>query len=91
MWLILILLITGAVSGFLLTGVKNFNKISEKVSSYAIFLLLFFMGLNVGSNSEIMNNFAKLGIKALIISLFTVGGSIFIAWLTWIFIFKNEK
>ena len=91
MWLILLLLIIGAGSGFFLSGIKNFNKISEKISSYAIFILLFFMGLSVGGNKEIMNNFADLGIKALIISLFAVGGSVFIAWLTWLFIFRNEK
>ena len=91
MWPILILLILGVIVGFFFSGIKNFNKISEKISSYAIFILLFVMGLSVGANKEIMNNFADLGIKALIISLFAVGGSVFIAWLTWIFIFKNEK
>ncbi len=81
----------GTLTGFFLMNRKNFNRISEKASTYAVFVLLFFMGLNVGTNSEIMQNFADLGIKALLISLFAVGGSVLLSWLTWIFLFKNEK
>lgn len=81
MWLILSFLIFGGIAGFLLREIKDFNNYSEKITSYLIYFLLFFMGMNVGINPGIMQNIDKLGFEALVIALFTITGSILLAFL----------
>ena len=91
MWTIIILMIIGGLTGFLLSAKKRFNPFSESATNYIIYLLLFFMGLSVGTNREIMSNIQNLGFQALIISLFAIAGSIFVARFVFKIFFKNER
>ena len=91
MWLILILLIAGTLTGILMAGRKKFNFFSEKITGLAIYILLFFMGLSVGSNPEIMRNLSEIGLQSLIIAAFAVAGSIILSGLSYYFFFRNEK
>jgi len=92
MWIILILLLLSTLAGYALNRIKGFNKVTDKVSMYIIYLLLFFMGLSVGTKPEIMKNLANIGFDALIIALFAIAGSVFMAYLLYRFIqSKNEK
>ena len=79
MWLILILLMAGSIAGYLLTKIKFVNPVSEKITGIIIYILLFFMGLSVGTSEEIMHNLDTLGLQALLISVFSILGSIFLA------------
>ncbi len=92
MWIILILLLAGTLAGFAFSGSKKVFSITDKATLYIIYALLFFMGLSVGSKPEIMKNLTEIGIKALMISLFAIAGSVFTAFFLYRFIFrKNEK
>ena len=84
-------MLTGGLIGFLLSGKKGFNVFAEKATSYIIYILLFFMGLSVGTNKEIMNNIHNIGLQALIISLFAIGGSVILALFVFKIFFKDEK
>ena len=84
-------MVIGGFTGFLLSGKKRFNPFTERATNYIIYLLLFFMGLSVGTNREIMSNIQNLGFQALIISLFAIAGSIIIARIVFKIFFKNEK
>lgn len=81
MWLIISFILIGGLSGYLLRNIKHFSFYSEKIASGLIYVLLFFMGMSVGINPEIMQNLHHLGLKALIICLFTISGSILLALL----------
>jgi len=81
----------GIGAGILLSGIKNFNIISEKATSYIIYLLLFFMGLGVGTNREIMANIRSIGLQSLVITLFSILGSVLLASLVFKIFFKNES
>lgn len=91
MYIILILLILSTVCGYVLSGIKNFNRITDKTTLYIIYLLLFFMGLAVGSNPEVMENLPGTVRKALLISLFTITGSILVSWIFYRLIFKKHE
>ena len=70
------ILILGAYIGFK-------DKISEKMKSQlnniqniCLLFLLFIMGIKIGIDENVINNFFSLGFKAVIMSIFTVGFSI---------------
>ncbi len=84
-------MLSGGLTGFLLSGKKRFHAFTEKATTYIIYILLFFMGLSVGTNKEIMTNIQNLGFQALIISLFAIMGSIVLAKIVFKIFFKNEK
>jgi uncharacterized membrane protein YbjE (DUF340 family) len=91
MWIIIISLVAGGVAGYLFRKIKRFNYITEKTTSWLIYILLFFMGLSVGVNPEIMNNLKNLGFTALIIAVFTICGSVLFAFLSEKFILRKKK
>jgi len=90
MWVILILLFAGTLSGYAFSRVKGFNKITDKASIYIIYALLFFMGLSVGTRPEVMKNLAEIGFDALLIALFAIAGSLFTAFLLYRFYFSKK-
>ncbi len=83
--------------GFMLIGVligflsrkKSFKNIS-KIITALIWLLLFLLGLEVGSNSQIVFGLPVIGVEALIITAAAVIGSAVAAFLLWKRIAKNH-
>lgn len=83
--------------GFMLLGVligflsrkKSFKNIS-KIITTLIWLLLFILGLEVGSNSQIVSGLPVIGVEALIITAGAVIGSAFVAFLLWKRIVKDH-
>ena len=70
------ILILGAYIGFK-------DKISEKLKSQlnniqniCLLFLLFIMGIKIGIDENVINSFFYIGLKAFIMSIFTVGFSI---------------
>lgn len=53
----------------------------------AIWILLFFLGMAVGSNEEILKNLPVIGGQALLLSIGGVGGSVVLAWVVYKFFF----
>ncbi|OPX28519.1 MAG: hypothetical protein B1H06_03125 [Candidatus Cloacimonas sp. 4484_143] len=93
MIVVLLFLTAGIISGYFLKDHTNIIKISDKLLSWSIYLLLFLLGISVGSNQEIISNFDKIGFQAIILSIAGVIGSIVIAFFVYKFFFlpKNEK
>jgi uncharacterized membrane protein YbjE (DUF340 family) len=50
---------------------------------WAIYLLLFLLGIAIGTNEVIVKNLPTLGLKALLISMGGVLGSVLLAWLAY--------
>lgn len=70
------ILILGAYIGFK-------DKISEKlkgqlnnIQTICLLFLLFIMGIKIGIDENVINSFLSIGLKAFIMSIFTVGFSI---------------
>lgn len=52
-----------------------------KLSTLAIILLLFFMGVTIGANKNVMTNLPSLGLQALLMASATVVGSTVAVWI----------
>ena len=91
MWLILIFLVAGTLGGLMLRKVRRFSSSTDKISTWLIYILLFIMGLLVGSDNEIMDHIGAIGTQAITIALFAVFGSILLSGITYKLFFKNEK
>lgn len=88
MFVVIGIMMFGIAAGYLLRGVELFQKIGKTIS-YTIFLLLFLLGVSVGSNDAIIKNLYNLGWQALIIAAAGTLGSVIAAWCVYRFFFKG--
>lgn len=79
----------GVGLGYLLRKATWLNYLSKSIT-YTIWFLLFFFGLQVGSNELVVNSLDTLGLKALVIAIAGCLGSSAAAWLVWKSVFKGE-
>ena len=72
-------------------GLRNWAILqkTEKTISITIFLLLFLLGISVGSNELIINNLAAFGWQAAILAFSATCGSILASWMVLKFFFKK--
>ena len=75
--------------GFLLRK-KQYPGIHLLITAL-IWVLLFLLGIEVGSNRQIVEGLATLGIEAFTITFATVVGSCICAWILWKWLYHNEK
>ena len=66
MLIVIGLMVSGILLGYLFRE-RNL-KFVQKLITWAIFILLFLLGLSVGVNDQIMNNLDTIGIDALCIT-----------------------
>ncbi|MFA5032097.1 MAG: LysO family transporter [bacterium] len=91
MLIIIILLLSGILFGFLLRGKKGLITFADKLTNWTIYLLLLLLGIAIGSNDKIINNIGDIGINAIIIALGTVIGSILVSYIVYFLYFKKAK
>ena len=66
----------GIVLGRLLRSRQQVIKAADRFTMWAVFLLLFVLGVSVGVNQQVLANIGSLGLKAGVLSLGAVVGSI---------------
>jgi uncharacterized membrane protein YbjE (DUF340 family) len=81
MAIILILMLTGIIVGLVLGKYPIIPKINEKLLNMAIYILLLFLGIAVGSNEKIINNLFTIGLQALVIAIGAIAGSVVVCWM----------
>jgi len=81
----------GIIFGYLIRGELSLIKINDKLIMWAIYLLLFVLGIAIGTNETIMKSLPTLGLKALAITLGGIFGSVLLAWVTYRVFFKNKE
>jgi uncharacterized membrane protein YbjE (DUF340 family) len=91
MIIILVLLSLGIVLGRILRNKPPSLKLIDRITMGSIYLLLFLLGIGIGSNKEIVSNLSNLGITALIITAFALAGSILLSILVSRIFFRNSK
>lgn len=67
----------------------RFTHIS-RITIFFIWVLLFVLGVEVGSNPNIINSLHTLGIEALFIAVMSTMGSVIAAMLLWKSVKKNR-
>ena len=88
---VVIIMISGILVGYLIRSFEKLVKVNDKLTTWAIYALLFLMGIGIGANKVIMNSLHTLGFKALIISIGGIAGSILLGWLTYRVFFKKTE
>lgn len=90
MFTVIGIMFSGIAIGYLFRKVEILQKIGKPVS-YTIFLLLFLLGISVGSNKDIVNNLSTLGWQAFLIAFASTLGSVLAAWCVYHFFFKERS
>jgi uncharacterized membrane protein YbjE (DUF340 family) len=89
---VIIIMTSGMVAGYFLRNIKSVSKPVGIVITWAIYLLLFFLGISVGTNDTIIANIGKIGFQALLLTIGAVTGSILLSWFTYkLFFSKHEE
>ncbi len=83
-------MLAGVLIGHFLRNGKRVEKI-EKSTSITIFVLLFVLGLSVGSNNVIIDNLGRFGWQAAVIAILGMGGSIIAARIVFQLFFKKGE
>ena len=81
MVIVIALLVAGIFTGYLLRNRKQFIKLSSRLTDAAIFLLLFFLGVSVGMNEQVVSNFRNIGLQAFLLTLLATFFSVMVTWL----------
>lgn len=89
MFIVIAFMILGTVVGYIFRE-KRLGNIS-KIITVIIWMLLFLLGIEVGTNPDIIAGLATIGIEALIITIAAVLGSAIMALLLWRYIKKSKK
>ncbi|MBE9466891.1 MAG: LysO family transporter [Bacteroidetes bacterium] len=91
MIIVLSVMVAGIILGALLNDKKKLISIIDKFTNWAIYALLFLLGISVGLNKTIINHLDSIGVKALIITIGAVLGSITTALIVYKIFFKKSK
>ncbi|SRR6056297_1862983 len=87
---VVLIMTAGILVGYLLRSKKRLILGSEKMTIWAIYLLLFLLGVAIGSDERIVQNLPKLGWEAFLLTIGGVAGSIILASLTYRFFFNHQ-
>ena len=85
------LMVLGMVLGYCIRNKSSLLKKLDRWITYTIYVLLFVLGMTVGKNEVIIQNIHLIGVKALIITLSAVAGSVFVCWFVFLFFFRSRK
>lgn len=89
MFTIIGLMLTGMLLGYLLHK-RDLQKI-HRLITVLIWLLLFILGIEVGSNEQIIRGLHTIGLEALILTLGGTLGSVVAAWALWRLLYPKER
>lgn len=87
---IILIILAGIITGYILRNV-SFIKYIGTALSVIIVLLLFFLGVSVGANEQVVNNFVFIGLDAFILTVGGLLGSILCAWWAYFKFFKKKS
>ena len=88
MLIVVSLMLCGIAVGYMLRN-KNMRIVS-RIITVLIWLLLFLLGIEVGSNPRIVMGMQTLGIEALLLTIGGAVGTTLCAWLLWIYVSRKE-
>ncbi len=89
MFTVILIMFAGIILGASLRKyrIKHINRLI----TILIWMLLFILGVEAGSNKDIINGLLTLSLEAVIITIATVLGSCIAAWSLWYVLYKRKK
>jgi len=79
----------GILMGFLLKKEDRFVLWTDRITTVAIYLLLFLLGVSVGIDHEIMNNIFMYGYRSLVLCLGAIAGSVVCSYFVYASLFNK--
>ena len=90
MFNVVLMTLCGGLIGYLLRNVRALQRVNSTIS-FTICLMLFTLGLSVGSDHALVANLWKFGAEALLISSMSMLGSMLAVWLLYKYVFSKSK
>ena len=87
---VMIVMLSGVLIGYILRNIRAIPALVSKINIYIIFLLVFVMGLSVGSTPQVIQGLGTLGLLGIAISVVSIAGSVFLSWIVYRHLFKKE-
>lgn len=81
-------MLSGMAVGFLLR--KRRLRIVPHAVTVLIWLLLFFLGVEVGENPQVINGITSLGLEALWLSIAGLAGTVAFSWALWHWVSRKK-
>ena len=91
MFEVLTIMTIGIIFGFKIKNRTEMVKVIDPMIKIAIYLLLFLLGISVGTNETVIKNIDTLGAQALSLTFGGVTGSVVLSFFTYNFFFKTKK
>lgn len=96
MFIVILFILLGIVLGYTLrtrlaSKVGVISALNGRFTTWLIWLLLFMLGLEVGSNRELIAALPTLGVEAMVLSVSATLGSCVLAWALWKSMKGGEK
>ena len=83
------IMLSGMAVGFLLR--KRRLRLVPHAVTVLIWLLLFLLGIEVGSNPQVINGITSLGLEALWLSVAGMAGTLVFSWALWKWVSAKKK
>lgn len=83
------IILSGMAVGFLLR--KRQLRVVPHMVTVLIWLLLFFLGVEVGENPQVIEGITSLGLEALWLSIAGLAGTILFSWALWRWVNGKKK
>lgn len=83
------IMLSGMAVGFLLR--KRRLRVVPHAVTVFIWLLLFFLGVEVGGNPQVIEGITSLGLEALWLSLAGLAGTVLFSWALWRWVSRNRR
>ena len=82
------IILSGMAIGFLLR--KRQLRLLPHLVTVLIWLLLFFLGVEVGENPQVINGISHLGVEALWLSFAGLVGTVAFSWALWRWVSRRK-
>ena len=89
MFYLIMTFFAGICAGFIRRRIKAFSHVGKAVS-LTVFVMLFFLGVEIGSDEHVLENLSTLGLRAFVLAVTGVAGSVILSMLLYKALFRKE-
>jgi len=77
---ILVVLVLGMVCGYLVRARQRVVRCADRLMVWTVYALLFFLGVSVGIDQEIVGRLGEFGVQALVLAVGGMAGSVAVTY-----------
>lgn len=87
---ILLVLSAGILVGLMIVRKPALHQLNNHLLNWSIYLLLFLLGISVGTNQEVIKDLGTIGYEAIAIAVASIAGSVLLSGLLYNYLFKQK-